>query len=185
MFDLTATLVLSPRSGRGRYQMHHLYTGTGTTSDNSGGTRALSVTASISDVLRDWQTSDPVTITPGTALPSALYAYDIAGWQITVQGLGMFIGSRGRLYIELLASNELAAVEWFLESDAGGWYTWAGDITTFDQPTRQNWPLPTNPGFAQLPRIIGWAGLRLGPAIEGLVKRPDGMWEVEFTLTRV
>ena len=165
--------------------MHHLYTAIGTTSDNSGGTRAISVTASISDILRDWKTSDPISITPGTALPSAQYAYDVASWQITVQGLGMFFGSHGRLYLELFASNELGAVEWSFDSDAGGWYRWAGDITTFDQPTRQNWPLPTNPGFAQLPRVIGCAGVSLGTAIEALVKRPDGTSEVQFELTRV
>ena len=165
--------------------MYRLYSGTGTVSDNSGGTRAVAVTASISDTLRRWPGANPVTVTPGQPLPSDKYMYALGSWSITVAGLGLFFGSRGNLYIEALPNEELADTMWTFESEAGGAYVWMGNVF-FDDPSNQNWPKSTNPDFAQLPRTLQCMCNNLGPGMTALLA-PGGIGQAtgEFTIKRV
>ena len=161
--------------------MYRLYSGTGTVSDNSGGTRAVAVTASISDTLKRWNTSNVVTVTPGQSLPSDKYFYEVGSWSITVAGLGLFFGSRGNVYIEVLPGDELADTMWSFYCEAGSTYSWIGNVT-FDFPSNQNWPKPTNPDFAQLPQTLTCFCNNLGSNIVGLFGPAAGG---QFTIKRI
>jgi hypothetical protein len=165
--------------------MYRLYSGTGIVSDNSGGTRTVAVTASIDDTLRRWPASNPVAVTPGQSLASDRYMYTVGSWSITVAGLGLFFGSRGNLYIEVLTTEDLADTMWTFESEAGGAYVWMGNVF-FDDPTNQNWPKSANPDFAQLPRTLKCMCNNLGPSITALLG-PGGVGQAtgEFTIKRV
>ena len=163
--------------------MFHLYSGNGTVSDRLGTHRALVASAYISDQLTT-QAGDPVIVTPGDPLAVAIYLYRIADWQISVDRIGTFVGARGSIAVQMLNATVLADVLWGFNSDVDGLYDWRGQVGSMQTPDWQQWPTPTAPDFAQLPRQLQCNGMSMGPAIASLFTAQPVV-ALDLSLTRV
>jgi hypothetical protein len=175
--------------------MYYLYSGTGYVSDSSGTHRTIQVTAMISDQLMTGNpgVEQPVHVTPGHPLIGGRYLFEICDWHVAVDKIGTFFGSNGCICFQLANPSLIADLMWFFKSDATtdatNDYNWMGEIGLIEQPSRQDWPNPSTPKFAQLPLTIICGGACMGATIGKLFCYPTGSGiappAISFSLSRV
>lgn len=163
--------------------MYHLYSGSGQVSTSTGTNRAIQVTAMISDQLLT-TSGQPVQVIPGQPLIGGKYGFKISDWHVAVDRIGTFFGPGGSIYISLLTPLTLGDMMWGFSSDAGGEYSWGGEIPSMDHPNRQDWPNPSASDFGHLPKKIRCTSGAMGSTIGKLFTDQQG-YLVDFVLKRM